>query len=107
MLPWMLGFAGTIYGATALICGVILVAHAVRLHRSSDTERRDASRLFVFSIFYLFALFAALLADHSADRWSSMSSAHAAVTVESSQAAFLPSHLRAARSSVTVGVDEV
>src|SRR4051794_41283349 len=56
MLPWMLGFAGTIYGATVLICGVMLAAHALRLRRSSDTQRRDASRLFVFSIFYLFAL---------------------------------------------------
>jgi len=71
-LPWALGFAGAIYAATAVGCGAFFVALAVRLHRRSD--RRDASRLFVFSIFYLFVLFAALLADHSAGRASSISS---------------------------------
>jgi len=65
VLPRALGFAGTIYAATALVCGAILVALAFRLRSSSDAERRDAARLFVFSIFYLFALFAALLADHN------------------------------------------
>jgi protoheme IX farnesyltransferase len=107
MLPWVLEFAGAIYGATAFICGVILVAHAFRLRRGNDSQHRDASRLFVFSIFYLFALFAALLIDHSADRWSSMAPARAAVTVESSRVAFLPSHLRAARGSGTGRADEV
>jgi protoheme IX farnesyltransferase len=107
MLPWVLGFAGTIYGATAFICGVILVAHAFRLRRSSNTPRRDASRLFVFSIFYLFALFAALLADHSADRWSSISSSRTAATLESPQVVSLPSYFRVARNSVTVRVDKV
>jgi protoheme IX farnesyltransferase len=72
LLPWTLGFAGTIYGATAVVSGAILVALAFRLHRRGNAERRDASRLFVFSIFYLFVLFAALLADHSGDRRSSM-----------------------------------
>jgi len=71
-LPWALGFAGAIYAATAVGCGAIFVALAIRLHRRSD--RRDASRLFVFSIFYLSVLFAALLADHSAGRASSISS---------------------------------
>jgi protoheme IX farnesyltransferase len=64
VLPWTLGFAGAIYAATAAICGAIFVVLAFRLRRSRETERRDASRLFVFSIFYLFLLFAALLADH-------------------------------------------
>jgi len=78
VLPWALGFAGAIYAATALVCGAILVVLAVRLHRSSGADRRDASRLFAFSIFYLFVLFAALLADHSADRWSPIASARTA-----------------------------
>ena len=42
----------------------------VRLSRSREADRRAAHRLFVFSIVYLFVLFAALLADHSSDRWS-------------------------------------
>jgi protoheme IX farnesyltransferase len=75
VLPWALGFAGAIYAATAALCGAIFVVLAFRLRRSHETERGDASRLFVFSIFYLFVLFAALLGDHSGDRRSSTSPA--------------------------------
>ena len=75
--PWALGFAGMIYGVTAVICGAIFIALAFRLHRSGGGDRHSASRLFVFSISYLFILFAALLADHSAGRWSPVSSAGA------------------------------
>src|SRR5467141_594319 len=75
LLPWALGFAGTIYAATAVICGAVFAGLAFRLHRSGDADRRDASRLFVFSIFYMSVLFAALLADHSGDRRAIVSSA--------------------------------
>jgi protoheme IX farnesyltransferase len=71
LLPWALGFAGAIYGATALIAGAILVVLAVQLGRSRAGSRRAAHRLFVFSISYLFLLFATLLADHTADPLSS------------------------------------
>jgi heme o synthase len=74
LLPWAVGFAGTIYAATAVVSGAILVALALLLHRRGNAERRDASRLFVFSIFYLSVLFAALLADHSGVRRPSTSS---------------------------------
>jgi protoheme IX farnesyltransferase len=67
VLPWALGFAGTIYLATAAISGAILIVLAVRLSRSSAADRRPARRLFAFSISYLFLLFAALLADHGGD----------------------------------------
>ena len=60
-LPWALGFAGTIYGATAMICGVTFFALALRLARGGETDRRSAHRMFGFSILYLFVLFAALL----------------------------------------------
>jgi protoheme IX farnesyltransferase len=70
VLPWVLGFAGTIYGATAVVSGTIFIALAVRLSRSRGSDRRAAHRLFVFSISYLFLLFAALLADHQIGRWS-------------------------------------
>ena len=53
VLPWALGFAGTIYGVTALICGAIFIVLALQLSRSSEADRRAAHRLFVFSIFYL------------------------------------------------------
>jgi protoheme IX farnesyltransferase len=65
MLPWALGFAGTIYGATAVVGGAMFIALALRLVRSSEADRRPAHRLFAFSIVYLFALFAALLINSS------------------------------------------
>jgi heme o synthase len=63
-LPWVLGFAGPIYGVIVAICGALFVLLAVQLNRSAGADRRAAHRLFVFSIFHLFVLFAALLVDH-------------------------------------------
>jgi protoheme IX farnesyltransferase len=63
-LPWMLGFAGMVYGAIVAICGALFFLLAFLLHGSIETDRRAAHRLFVFSIAYLFVLFAALLIDH-------------------------------------------
>jgi protoheme IX farnesyltransferase len=63
-LPWVLGFAGTIYGAIAAIGGAVFLLLARWLNGSAGADRRAAHRLFVFSIFYLFVLFAALLVDH-------------------------------------------
>ena len=80
LLPWILGFAGPIYGATAAIGGAILVVLALRLRGSRASDRQAANRLFAFSIFYLFALFAALLTGSSSDRWSAMLSARPAPT---------------------------
>ena len=65
MLPWALGFAGTIYGATAAISGAMFITLALRLVSSSEADRRPAHRLFAFSIVYLFVLFAALLINSS------------------------------------------
>src|SRR5262247_1212654 len=70
LLPCALGFACTIYGAIAVASGAAFLVLALRLHRRGAAERRDASRLFVFSIVYLSVLFAALLADHAGDRRS-------------------------------------
>jgi heme o synthase len=80
VLPWFLGFAGAVYAATAIVGGAILVALALQLGRSSEADRRSPHRLFTFSIFYLFVLFAALLAGNSNIRWSSTHLAHAAST---------------------------
>jgi heme o synthase len=63
-LPWVLGFAGATYGAIAAVCGAVFLLFAGRINRSAGADRRAAHRLFVFSIVYLFALFAALLIDH-------------------------------------------
>jgi heme o synthase len=68
LLPWALGFAGTMYGAAAVACGTLLAMLAWQLRRSGLADRRAAHRLFAFSIVHLFVLFAALLADHGT-RW--------------------------------------
>jgi len=108
LLPWALGFAGAIYAATAAICGAIFVALAFKLRSSSDTDRCDASRLFVFSIFYLFLLFAALLADHySASSSSTLASRGARTDAASVQAERLTCPTRIACSFTGVRADEV
>jgi protoheme IX farnesyltransferase len=108
LLPWALGLAGASYAATALVCGVVFVVLAFRLRRGRDIDRRDASHLFVFSIFYLFLLFAALLADHSANRWASVPSARTAPAAgQSLQAACLSRSIQTGCSFTSVQADEV
>jgi heme o synthase len=68
-MPWALGFAGMIYGAIAAICGASCLLFAFHLNRGGGADRRTARRLFLFSIVYLFLLFAALLIDHGAPAW--------------------------------------
>jgi heme o synthase len=75
-LPWVLGFAGTIYGVIAAICGALFLLLAFQLNRNIGADRRTAHRLFVFSIFYLFVLFAALLVDHGGGSFSPMRLSH-------------------------------
>src|SRR5712671_365966 len=75
-LPWALGFAGAIYGAIAAVCGALFLLLAQRLNGSIEPERRAAHRLFVFSIVYLFALFAGLLIDHGNGGFSPARSSH-------------------------------
>jgi protoheme IX farnesyltransferase len=105
LLPWALGFAGPIVGVTAFVSGAILVGLAFQLSRSRETDRRAAHRLFVFSISYLFVLFAALLADHSSDR--SKSTGGARTAPGSVQAELFPCSVRTACSSFRIWADEV
>jgi heme o synthase len=108
LLPWALGFAGTIFGVTAFVSGAILVGLAFQLSRSWETDRRAAHRLFVFSISYLFVLFAALLADHSSDRSpSTLSSGGARTATGSVQAELFPCSVRAACGSSRIWAGEV
>jgi len=72
-LPCALGFAGPLFGTAAATCGAILIGLAFQLHRSEGTNRLAAQRLFSFSILYLFALFAALLASNLGDRGAAAS----------------------------------
>jgi protoheme IX farnesyltransferase len=70
LLPSALGFAGAIYGATAVFCGAAFIALALRLVGSNEADRRPAHGLFAFSILYLFLLFAALCAGNGGGRRS-------------------------------------
>lgn len=63
-LPVLAGFEGTLYAAIAALLGAVLLERAMALYRTIETEPmlKAAYRLFGYSIFYLFALFVALLA---------------------------------------------
>jgi protoheme IX farnesyltransferase len=62
LLPFMIRMSGWLYLVSALVLGGVFVNYAWRLWRSySDALAR---RTFTYSIFYLAALFAALLLDH-------------------------------------------
>jgi protoheme IX farnesyltransferase len=89
-LHWALGFAGTVYGVIAAICGAPFILLALQLDRSGGADRRTAHRLFVFSIVYLFVLFAALLVDHWGGSLSPMRSSAGSHTVGSVHAEFPP-----------------
>jgi protoheme IX farnesyltransferase len=106
-LPWVLGFAGAMYGAVAAICGAIFLLLAIRNNRSVGADRRAAHWLFAFSIFYLFALFAALLIDHSSDVFSTTRASHGGRTVPSAHAEFPPGTVRSASSFINVSMGEV
>jgi protoheme IX farnesyltransferase len=67
LVPWWIEGAGAIYGVTAAALGLVFLALSLRvfLHRDSDAAMKPEKQLFAFSIVYLFAIFAALVAD----RW--------------------------------------
>jgi protoheme IX farnesyltransferase len=104
-LPWVLGFAGTVYGTIAAVCGALFLLLAGQLNRSTGAGRRAAQRLFLFSISYLFVLFAALLIDHGSGSFSLVRSSRDGRTIGSMHAEILP---RAVRSACcTVNFSEV
>ena len=66
--PWALGLTGPVYGMTAaaLSAAFLILALQVLANRASEPSGMGPEkRLFAFSVLYLFALFAALVAD----RW--------------------------------------
>ena len=64
--PVYTGLGGLAYLASSVLLGMGFLYQAVRVFRVRDGKLADkeAKRLFLFSIFYLFALFAVLLAEH-------------------------------------------
>jgi heme o synthase len=63
--PWPLGYFDAIYGVTSLVLGTGMLALAVNVYRRRERAEslRATRKLFAFSIFYLFALFATLLLE--------------------------------------------
>ncbi len=59
LAPWALGYAGNIYGAAATVLSGFFVWTAWTVFRKTDLKY--ARRMFGYSIFYLFALFLALM----------------------------------------------
>jgi protoheme IX farnesyltransferase len=74
MLPFWIGGAGLAYGISALLLSALFLLLSLRVavfrNQADDTgdgagDMKPEKRLFAFSVLYLFALFAALVAD----RW--------------------------------------
>jgi len=69
LAPAFLGVAGWLYGGGALVLSLLFLRHAWLVLRTPDAEigdkamRLPASRMFRFSILYLFGLFVLILAD--------------------------------------------
>ena len=63
--PWPLGYFDAIYGVTSSILGVAMLVLAIEVYRRRERGEalRATRKLFAFSIFYLFALFATLLIE--------------------------------------------
>ncbi len=59
--PAWFGVVGWIYGGVALVLGLVFLAAAISVY--FDRTHRSAKRMFGYSIFYLFALFATMMAD--------------------------------------------
>lgn len=73
LLPLWTGLGGWIYAAAAAGLGAVFLSYAVRLIRSQagdddapGADTKLARSTFIFSIFYLFALFGAVLVEHGA-----------------------------------------
>lgn len=63
--PWALGYFDAVYGIVSLIlgAGMLVLAVNVYMRRERSQSLRATRKLFAFSILYLFALFATLLAE--------------------------------------------
>jgi len=63
--PWALGYFDAIYGVASLVlgAGMLVLAINVYMRRTRAASLRATRKLFAFSILYLFALFATLLAE--------------------------------------------
>lgn len=64
--PWLIGATSWVYGSVAVALSLLFLALAIPVgtrERSADDAMKPEKTLFKFSIYYLFILFAALVAD--------------------------------------------
>lgn len=66
--PYFTGLAGAGYGIFAAVLSAIFVYCSISVRRMPDGDERmlQAKKMFAYSVFYLFAIFSGLLADHLA-----------------------------------------
>ncbi len=70
LTPVLLGACGLAYGLGAALLGLVFVAFAYRVWRAGENGADGpARRLFGYSIFYLFALFAVMLGERLVGAW--------------------------------------
>jgi protoheme IX farnesyltransferase len=62
VLPFIVGISGIIYLAITLILGIWFIYYATRLLQND--HNKIAPRMFAYSIFYLFMIFATMILDH-------------------------------------------
>jgi len=65
--PWLLGIAGDLYAAGALLLNAIFTGTAIQVYR--DDSDRCARQMFAFSLLYLFLIFSLLLVDRPRGNW--------------------------------------
>jgi len=61
--PWLLGVAGSLYGAGAVLLNGVFTGVAIQVWR--DSGERSARRMFALSLLYLFLIFSLLLLDRT------------------------------------------
>ncbi len=62
LLPALLQIRGAIYGVIAVLLGTIFLIYGIKIFQKGD--QRDCTKLFLFSILYLFLLFLGMLIDY-------------------------------------------
>jgi protoheme IX farnesyltransferase len=70
VVPSFTGLASIGYGLFAGLLGIIFIGCSIAVRRMPDGDEKmmPAKKMFAYSVFYLFAVFSALLADHFAAR---------------------------------------